>query len=290
MISELELEEFIGIFREVLVEEIRYNQAGYMSLFLDLPKKIISKTKFSTISKIANYIIKEINVSMETKELRKQLKKQMNIDFKHPNVFINYIGYFVRNEILYVFEEAFGIPLYDKIMSDAGYFPKKSLPEIALQIAKALSILHNEDIIHKNLSSYNVFIEISEEINVKISTNQSIPYKKVYFSKNRDKELNKNIKRYQSPETQSKNLFLPETDIYSFGIVVYELKRKKLYSKDEIVMSKLIKTKDKKIIYGSSSLFSLLDISNQCICLHPGARPRLTQLIERLEVKSSKFK
>lgn len=98
--------------------------------------------------------------------------------------------------------------------------------EILRQIAKALSIAHEERIAVRDLKPGNVSIEVNgtgiNNVRVKVLDFGIARY---FEDQEMDWEVKENVigtPHYMSPEAIN-NVVLPETDIYSLGVIAYEL-------------------------------------------------------------------
>ncbi|OQS03113.1 serine/threonine-protein kinase TNNI3K-like [Thraustotheca clavata] len=89
--------------------------------------------------------------------------------------------------------------------------------QVALTLAKALEALHERNLVHRDLTSYNVFL--SNDIwKVKLS----------YFDRNKDANTILTVESIKSmlwsaPEVMTKNVYTFASDIYSFGVILSEL-------------------------------------------------------------------
>jgi serine/threonine protein kinase len=87
---------------------------------------------------------------------------------------------------------------------------------IAIGISNGLSFLHNRNICHENLSSYNIHID--DMMNIKIT----------------DYGFANVPTRWSSPECHLGNKYDPNSDIYSFGLILWQLSTKLTPYPDEI--------------------------------------------------------
>jgi serine/threonine protein kinase len=114
--------------------------------------------------------------------------------------------------------------------------------EIAIDIANALDYLHYHGIVHRNVKSHNIFLDI----------NFSAKLANLHQSKKLDVEAT-HVTRdligtggYIDPELVSKGLLCVKNDVYSFGVVLCELMSSKLaeyYIQNEEEIATLLYTK-----------------------------------------------
>lgn len=148
---------------------------------------------------------------------------------RHPNI-IMLLGVAIDNEKnLYIITELYPkYSLQDFIQKNKGKMPLKLKIEILFDIARGLNYLHQLDppILHRDLKPHNIFINsnfkakigdfgLAKEFN---SDNDSI--------KNTDTV---STLEYMSPETLNESIYYKESDIYSFGILIYEVLREEYF-------------------------------------------------------------
>lgn len=158
---------------------------------------------------------------------------------------------------------------------------KRKLPwpirfQIAVDVARGLETLHQHRIVHRDLTSFNILL--NEEFRAKLSD--------FGFS---DIESTRGLvgsARWMGPE-----LFEPDaksspvSDIYSFGVVMWELASREIpfagYSDDAVIISEIKKGKKETIPDNCPELLKIL--INGCWGM-PNQRPLITQVLEQLKI------
>lgn len=136
----------------------------------------------------------------------------------HPNIVSIYdVG--DENGIYYiVMEYVPGMTLKKIIQKDAPLSTEKTV-HIAMQIAKAMEFAHQHEIIHRDIKPQNVMITDSGEIKV---TDFGIARAGTTSTMTRTGSI-LGTAHYISPEQAQGSIVGPTTDIYSLGVVMYEM-------------------------------------------------------------------
>lgn len=140
---------------------------------------------------------------------------------RHPNVAL-LLGISIDNqENLYIVLELFEQQTLDKfVMKYKGEIPKETKFEILFDIAKALNYIHSNKpkIIHRDIKPENIFI--TSDIKAKVGD----------FGMSQITEINERhntettgTQQYMAPESLSKSIYSSASDIYGFGIVMWEM-------------------------------------------------------------------
>lgn len=164
---------------------------------------------------------------------------------------------------------------------------EKSLPfslqqQMALEIARGLQYLHARDILHRDLKSANILV--NAENHVKLS---GFGLSKTRARSVKTSQRKSEATRWLAPECFSPGTYTPQSDIYSYGVILWELMTcKRPYAdatEDEIPARTLEGKRD-----------SLADISEpymtiikECWSVDPAKRPTLSHIIDIIEKYSS---
>lgn len=151
-------------------------------------------------------------------------ESQSAAGLSHPNIVNVYdVGY--EEDIHYIVMELVeGNTLKDYLDKMQGFMKQEAVINIGLQIASALSQAHQSGVVHRDIKAQNILI--NEEGRVKVAdfgiaravTGATIP---------NTKEMMGSV-HYASPEQSKGNYIDARSDIYSLGILLYELSTKQL--------------------------------------------------------------
>ena len=173
--------------------------------------EFVSKVRSKFNSKI--YAMKKIDSQYIQNEqlIRNEFMNLAKMSF--PNV-TKYFKYFIQDSSLYVIYEyvnngdLFGF--MDAYKSLSKPVDSNTLWNIFMQCISALRYVHNQNIIHKNISLTNIFM--TESTIIKLGD-----FKFSFLDKILPKE------EYQSPEMKSNLKYDQKTDIYALGVVFHQL-------------------------------------------------------------------
>jgi serine/threonine protein kinase len=141
----------------------------------------------------------------------------------HPNVLsVTDYGADITGAVYIVYEDAEGETLRDAI-SNENRFSVERANRIVRQIAAALSVAHNNDIVHQNLTSENILLKktVTDEDSVKILNFGGVqPDETDGFNE----EISSYGAQYLSPEQCSQSAPTDaRSDVYSLGVILYEM-------------------------------------------------------------------
>ncbi|OHT00032.1 hypothetical protein TRFO_33380 [Tritrichomonas foetus] len=154
---------------------------------------------------------------------------------------------------------------------------------IALYVSKAMSIIHKSKIIHRNLNTSTVHLD-----------KEFIPhicgFEMCHFNNNENPPVKKFANVFTTaPELLAQQCYDEKVDVYSFGMLVYQMSENKQpfegLTESNIVTK--VGTLGKKPIYSRATKSEVQDFINKCICKEPEKRPSFEQLYN--EINSGQF-
>ncbi|CAD8151356.1 unnamed protein product [Paramecium pentaurelia] len=160
-----------------------------------------------------------------------------------------------------------------------GYFKQEQAIVMIKQIIDGIYVMAQQNIIHRDLKPQNILLNESE---VKIAD--------FGFAKPLNKlknEMNVGTPIYMSPETLIKSQYNSKTDIWSLGVVFYEL----LYGKHPWIAQTeqelIYKILNKKVSFPDFPVVSdsVKDLIKQCLIIDPYMRLSLNDLIKHPVIK-----
>lgn len=136
---------------------------------------------------------------------------------QHPNIIPLYEAGQDRDQLYLVFEYIDGISLKDQIKKSGAFVVHKAI-KLMIQILDGISHAHEQGIVHRDLSPSNILIDkngLPRIMDFGIS---------VVVGKNGSSEKNiAGTPFYMSPEHFSKNGLCTQSDIFSLGLIFYEM-------------------------------------------------------------------
>ena len=131
--------------------------------------------------------------------------------------------------VLYIKMEYIPYTLKGYINEQKLYSDYKKYFGFVREIAEGLQYIHNQDVIHRDLTTVNIFITANEEIKLAdFGLSRIITSKKMKMETPQKKESNRDLTMcigtpmYAAPETETE-LYGPEVDLYSFGLCLFEM-------------------------------------------------------------------
>lgn len=146
-----------------------------------------------------------------------QFKKEMGIiaALKHPNIMRIY-DFGVEGEWYYiVMEKVEGTGLRDILSAHPTGLDREETLLIFSQIASAVGCAHDQHVVHGNLKPDNILLDRSHR---PVLTDFNIPC----FGECGD-AFRSSTPAYLAPEQIAQSTVLPQTDIYTLGILLYEM-------------------------------------------------------------------
>ncbi len=143
---------------------------------------------------------------------------QAAANITHPNI-VNVYDWGVEGDLHYIIMEYVeGKSLKDVILENAPLMPERAV-EIAISICMALEAAHSHGIVHRDIKPHNVIVTRDNQIKVmdfgiaRTSGGSSITQTGTIIG----------TAQYISPEQAQGRTADPRSDLYSLGIVLYEL-------------------------------------------------------------------
>ncbi len=174
-------------------------------------------------------------------------ESQAAASLSHPNI-VNIYDVGKDNNTRYIVMELIkGLTLKKYIQKHKGFIPNEEIVEIAKQIALGLDHAHSNRIIHRDIKPHNILI--NEEGIVKVADfgiARAVSSSTIVSSREALGSVH-----YASPEQSRGGFVDKKSDIYSLGILIYELSTKKLPFEGEQPVSIAIQHMEDNVILPS---------------------------------------
>ncbi|XP_071401011.1 raf-1 proto-oncogene, serine/threonine kinase a isoform X2 [Centroberyx affinis] len=141
---------------------------------------------------------------------------------RHVNILL-FMGYMTKDNLAIVTQWCEGSSLYKHLHVQETNFQMFQLIDIARQTAQGMDYLHAKNIIHRDMKSNNIFLH--EGLTVKIG-DFGLATVKARWSGSHQVEQPSGSILWMAPEVirmQDNNPYSFQSDVYSYGIVLYEL-------------------------------------------------------------------
>jgi NIMA (never in mitosis gene a)-related kinase len=189
----------------------------------------LGRGSFGVVNKVLSlvdhneYVMKKINMKHVKLKHQKEALKEAQIlrRVKHPNI-IRYYTSFVEEEYLYIIMEyAEGGDLAVLIKSHKErkkFFSEREIWDLGWELCQALDYLHNNNIIHRDIKTLNIFL--SKDRHVKLG---DLGVSKIVSSAASLQGTRVGTPLYLSPELVKQLPYDYKVDIWALGCVLYHL-------------------------------------------------------------------
>lgn len=177
--------------------------------------------------------LKELNVKDPTPTQLQDFKNEVVVlkKTRHANVLL-FIGYVLKPELIIVTQWCKGRSLYKHLhVEDRPEFNNHEIKDIAIGVAQGMEYLQSKGILHRDLKSNNIFIHDEDDLSVKIGDFGLATFKKRGEGNQQIYHPTGSI-LWMAPEVirtkPGVDPFTFKSDVYSYGMVLYELLSRKL--------------------------------------------------------------
>ncbi len=193
---------------------------------------------------VAVKVLRPELVSDEEFVAKFEKESQAAASLSNPNI-VNIYDVGKDGDVRYIVMELVrGVTLKKYIKGHNGYIPNDEIIEIAKQIAQGLEHAHANRIVHRDIKPHNILI--NEDGIVKVADfgiARAVTSSTIVTTKEAIGSVH-----YSSPE-QARGGFVDEkSDIYSLGILLYELSTKKLPFDGDVPVSVAMKHLKEKVV------------------------------------------
>jgi hypothetical protein len=177
--------------------------------------------------------------------------------------------------------------LFDFIMSDKQFgwdFVIRALEGVTA----GMYHLHSESILHRDLAARNILL--SEALEAKVS-DFGLSKKVLQPQEDQQESFFRGAFKYMAPESLARNVFSTKTDVWSFGVTVWEvITRKAPFTElDLYAAAKKIK-KGLRLPIPDDCPASVAGLMNACWYIDPDARPEFDELSVYFETIRSEYR
>ncbi len=173
------------------------------------------------------FVIKIIarNFIGETEKRVFQREVQAAAVLDHPHLVRVYQSDSLDDGDFYIIRESVGGRTLQENLRDVGSLSEAEAVTVARQTAEALIAAHSAGIIHRAVSPANIIFtnDPQDKVSVKLQNFDFGGIRQRAITENLDADAPINILRYFSPEQFDGKSVNGETDVYSLGVVLYEM-------------------------------------------------------------------
>ncbi|XP_077058735.1 RAF proto-oncogene serine/threonine-protein kinase isoform X2 [Siphateles boraxobius] len=235
--------------------------------------------------------VKILKVTNPTPEQLQAFRNEVAVlrKTRHVNIVL-FMGYMTKEKLAIVTQWCEGSSLYKHLHVQETNLQMFQLMDIARQTAQGMDYLHAKNIIHRDMKSNNVFLH--EGLTVKIGDFGLATVKARWSGSHRVEQPSGSV-LWMAPEVirmQDNNPYSFQSDVYSYGIVLYELMTGELpYSmignRDQIIfmVGRGYLTPDLSKLYKSCPK-AMKRLVADCIQKTKDDRPLFPQILSSIEL------
>ncbi|KAK2960350.1 putative G2-specific protein kinase nimA [Blattamonas nauphoetae] len=248
--------------------------------------KFLGKGSYGSVSAVRRiadgkmYAMKEINIKAMNQREREDAMNEIRIlaSIVHPNV-IRYREAFIENDKLYIITEyADESDLLAKIKvarSSRRFFTEDVIWIYVIQICRALGFLHEMNVLHRDIKTANVFLCTGRVVKL-----GDLGVAKLLHRKDELARTSIGTPYYISPEIWAHKPYNAKSDVWSLGVVLYELctLKRPFEANSMSALSKMVRAGK----YASlPSLYSpaLKNMIDWMLTLDPTKRPSIKEIM-----------
>eukprot|EP00029_Vermamoeba_vermiformis_P010127 TRINITY_DN526_c0_g2_i7.p1 TRINITY_DN526_c0_g2~~TRINITY_DN526_c0_g2_i7.p1 ORF type:complete len:1042 (-),score=152.68 TRINITY_DN526_c0_g2_i7:28-3153(-) len=201
----------------------------------------------------------------------------------HPNV-VQLLGFSVHPEtdsIILIIEFCEGGSLDTKLYNSRDEISIKTQIQWLTGIAKGLSHLHSNNVVHRDVAARNVLVHRNEPKLTDFGMSRLVDEQKQHGTTK--SELGPI--RWMSPESLKNKEYSAKSDVWSFGIVMFEIvaREEPHANADPIEIGRLIRDSGLTPVIPPSCHPQLAEIMRQCWEMSSQSRPKIESIIQSLE-------
>jgi serine/threonine protein kinase len=260
------------------LKEIKINNQDCIQILNEIGSGAFSKVYYG------KWDDKYIAVKVLNTELSDNINQELQImkELCNSKYIVRYEGIIISPLNFMIAMEYMANGSLDKIIfSSKRKIPHLLLCRFILDSAIGLNYIHENKFIHADLATRNIMID--EKWRAKIS---DFGLSRI-LEKNKDSQYtNSDIGpvRWSSPETLNKKIYTSKTDIYSFGVVMYEILERRIPWQESNIADVIIKvTNGQQLEISSKVNKNLINIMRKCYEFNPKNRITIIELIDELK-------
>jgi len=221
------------------------------------------------------------------RELEKMFWKETSImrKIRHPKIIL-FMGIAQTEDYYYIITEYMAKRSLDLVLKDQSvYLDTRIRLRIAIDIAKGLNFLHtlNPPVLHRDLKTANCLC--NDHLEVKLADFGLAKLRDQNFSTNTIATV-----RYMAPEFIAKQVFGIKSDIFSFGMILWEIfSRKEPFEELNPTQALYAIAVGKRPEIPKDMPDELKDVVIRCWDQDPNMRPDCSQILQRLTEIKDKF-
>ncbi|KAL0351701.1 UNVERIFIED_CONTAM: Serine/threonine-protein kinase STY46 [Sesamum calycinum] len=204
---------------------------------------------------------------------------------RHKNV-VQFIGACTRPPLLCIVTEFMsGGSVYDFLHKQKGFFKLPAILKVAIDVSKGMSYLHQNNIIHRDLKAANLLMDENEVVKIADFGVARVQLQSGIMT------AETGTYRWMAPEVIEHKPYNHKADVFSFGIVLWELLTGKLPYAHLTPLQAAVGVVQKGLrpaIPRNTHPF-LVELLEKCWQQDPSLRPEFSEILEILQYMAKKM-
>ena len=198
------------------------------------------------------------------------------MELKHPYV-LELVGVHVKEPYRIITRYCPGRSLFDRLHKSSGkHLTPPQLTEIASQVAQGMKFLHANGIVHRDLKTMNILLDENDVVKIADFGLAGIV---------KDGEGLKGgvgTPHYGAPEVLEKKSYGPKVDIFSFGVILWEMAARQIPYRDKTPQEiyEYVVIKGKRLPNNPSIPAAMFELITRCWSANPNERPEFSEIVE----------
>ncbi|KAK4429446.1 Serine/threonine-protein kinase STY46 [Sesamum alatum] len=204
---------------------------------------------------------------------------------RHKNV-VQFIGACTRPPLLCIVTEFMsGGSVYDFLHKQKGFFKLPAILKVAIDVSKGMSYLHQNNIIHRDLKAANLLMDENEVVKIADFGVARVQLQSGVMT------AETGTYRWMAPEVIEHKPYNHKADVFSFGIVLWELLTGKLPYVNLTPLQAAVGVVQKGLrpAIPRNAHPLLVELLERCWQQDPSLRPEFSEILDILQYMANKM-
>ncbi|KAL0438352.1 UNVERIFIED_CONTAM: Serine/threonine-protein kinase STY46 [Sesamum latifolium] len=204
---------------------------------------------------------------------------------RHKNV-VQFIGACTRPPLLCIITEFMsGGSVYDFLHKQKGFFKLPAILKVAIDVSKGMSYLHQNNIIHRDLKAANLLMDENDVVKIADFGVARVQLQSGIMT------AETGTYRWMAPEVIEHKPYNHKADVFSFGIVLWELLTGKLPYAHLTPLQAAVGVVQKGLrpAIPRNTHPLLVELLEKCWQQDPSLRPEFSEILEILQYMAKKM-
>lgn len=207
------------------------------------------------------------------------------MELKNPYI-LELVGVHVKEPYRIITRYCPGGSLFDRLHKSSGkHLTPPHLTEIALQVAQGMKFLHENGIVHRDLKTMNILLDENDVAKIAdfglagvIKAGQGL-------------QGGVGTPHYSAPEVLEKKRYGPKVDIFSYGVILWEMATRKIPYRDKAPQDiyDYVVLQGKRLPYMPGIPAPVFELISRCWSADPNLRPDFSEIVDLFTAHKIQF-